>query len=91
LLEKLERESGISSNESQDLVRGANQKCDFVGLEYYNSLFIYLGEGGCSVFVGFQEMRVEYVGHLCWLLVEIEDARRGDEPLAGLEREGGHV
>jgi hypothetical protein len=57
LLEKLERESGISSNESQ--------KCDFVGLEYYNSLFIYLGEGGCSVFVGFQEMRVEYVGHLC--------------------------
>ena len=36
-----------------------------MGLEYYNSLFIYLGEGGCSVFVGFQEMRVEDVGHLC--------------------------
>jgi hypothetical protein len=63
LLEKLERESGISSNESQDLVRGANQKCAFVGLEYYNSLFIYLFGGRCSVFVGFQEMRVQYVGH----------------------------
>jgi hypothetical protein len=74
LLEKLERESGISSNESQDLVRGANQKCAFVGLEYYNSLFIYLF-GGRGVFSVCRfprnEGRVRWTFFLSLILVSV--------------------